>query len=247
MIVRKMIGSDCLSMDRKALYTEYKELSKGVFRPLTGKIQKQKLKELAKRYKKCAEYRDEYQAGYQGVTDAGHQKIIDAAKLKAEALYFASLPREVIAYYGECLRVIYNIVVDHYNLTKKVFGSEFYTEIVEQTMYDGKMYIQKCPRVLWSRCIGYTINVCKRYMTGTSRQRVFYILPKEMSCEVVWRLMGFSEEPLVRDLFLSLGDDMSTERKHYLTVPVPQWKQKTTTACGQQWRSTSRTSTKNTV
>lgn len=219
-------------MDRKTLYNEYKELSKGVFRPLKGKISKQKLKELAKKYKKCAEYRSKYQSEFQnGVADVGHQKIIDAAMLKAEALYFASLPQEIIAYYGECLRVIYNIVVEHYNLSKRAFGIEFYTELVEQSMYDGKLYLQKCPRVLWNRCIMYTIDVCKRFMAGASRQRIFYILPNEMSNEVVWRLMGYGLEPLVRDLHQSIGETMITERKHYLTVPQPMRK-----PCGQQWR-----------
>lgn len=193
-------------LERRMLYSSYKELSQGVFVKLKQVYTKEELRQISERNEQCALKRKLYQERYvpENKIDHGHQKIIDAALLKARACSIASLPEETIRGYGETMRQMHNEIVKHVKLTKKIYGHSFYRDMMDQMKYHHGDWMN-LPDFFIDSTIRYAIQESENAVNENMDHLVDYLHAFDMNPRVIWAMMGFSKEVLVSSLHKSLG------------------------------------------
>jgi hypothetical protein len=187
------------------LYSMYKQYSVDVFRPVYKVLTKIELIRLAKQYRQCVEYRIAFAKICALDIDEGHQRVIDAAQLKSEAFYIAALPHRIFQIYGEKLALAYNKVVENYNTTKRIYGDEYYLRIV------GNIGV---PPLLVDNCVRYATRVCRDFFRSKNlTNTVQHLERKHLDTKMIWTLMGFGLDPLVRNVYLSVERSPAVPRK----------------------------------
>lgn len=195
-----------------ALYSRYKNLSKGVFDKFQGIYDKTQLEEMKQRNLECAKSRIEFQQSYIDPSnhDQGHKKIIDTAVQKAVACHVASQPIEAIKKWYGGMRFVYNTLINHYNLCKCALPFDTCKQMIVDEMvwynHDLKTIVAELPPYLLDGAIQYAVKMTRLYQDHYEGVTLGFLTKKQASPRVFWCLCGFDDDPFVKNLYLSIGN-----------------------------------------
>lgn len=199
------------------LYSHYKTLSEGIFEKLEGKLSKKELQLHQERNWLCAKKRFIFAKKYVNpkAYDDGHEKIIQTAIIKALACYVAGQPLETLNKWFNCMRVVYNAVVNHYNVTQELHEPDYYHEMINQISCH-KEFLKDLPNFLMENCVQYACDVLKEEIKFyelvpiTDRPiRVRYLCKRKATRYIFWCLCGFSEHYYVKNLYHSISEELT--------------------------------------